>query len=322
MSKLKNFLESELPGINLVLHKEMQVLNPLVRQVGEHVLMAGGKRLRPVLTLLTARCFGRTGQDIYPLACSLEFLHSATLIHDDILDNAEVRRGKNAAHLVFGLKRTVLAGDALLALANMIVARYDVPSMNYCVAEAILRTASGEIEEIGNMRNPEMDEHTYLEIVKGKTAFLIQAACTCGAMAAHVDKEAQEHASLFGINLGIAFQLVDDALDYAEDVSLLGKPHGGDLREGKITLPLIFYLKSISKQKRLTLLDKISENSLGEKEIDGIIVDVQRSGMDQKVRQEADKYLQRAAESLSTFPDVPERGLMEEMLELVKTRKF
>lgn len=322
MSKLKNFLESELPGINLVLQKEMQVLNPLVRQVGEHVLMAGGKRLRPVLTILTARCFGSTGQDIYPLACSLEFLHSATLIHDDILDNAEVRRGKDAAHLVFGLKRTVLAGDALLALANMIVARYDVPAMNYCVAEAILRTASGEIEEIDNMRNPEIDEQAYLEIVKGKTAFLIQAACTCGAMVAQAGKEAQEHASLFGLNLGIAFQLVDDALDYAEDVSLLGKPHGGDLREGKITLPLIFYLKSMPEQKRQLLLDRVAGNSLSEKEIDDIIGAVQRSGMDQKVRQEADKYLQRAGESLAAFPEVPERSLMEEMLGLVKTRKF
>lgn len=322
MSKLKKFLESELPGINLVLQKEMQVLNPLVRQVGEHVLMAGGKRLRPILTILTARCLGRTGQDIYPLACSLEFLHSATLIHDDILDNAEVRRGKDAAHLIFGLKRTVLAGDALLALANMIVARYDVPAMNYCVAEAILRTASGEIEEIDNMRNPEMDEQTYLEIVKGKTAFLIQAACSCGAMAAQVGKEAQEHASLFGLNLGIAFQLVDDALDYAEDVSLLGKPHGGDLREGKITLPLIFYLKSMPEPKRKVLLDKIADNSLSEEEIENIIGEVQKSGMDQKVRQEADKYLQKAGESLSTFPEVPERDLMGEMLGLVKTRKF
>ncbi len=322
MNKLKSFLQAELPRINLVLQKELEILSPLVREVGEHVLVAGGKRLRPVLTILMSRCLGRTGDDIYPLACSLEFLHSATLIHDDILDDADLRRGRESTHLVFGIKRAILAGDALLALANMIVARYDIPAMNFSVAEAILKTASGEVEEIDNLRNPEMDEKTYLEIVRGKTAFLIQAACACGAMVSGAPRDVQGRASTFGMNLGVAFQLVDDALDYAADAHLLGKPHGNDIREGKITLPLILYLKTLPKSQRQTLLDDISGNSLSEKHIKDLITSIQEAGLDEKVRQEAGVYLKEATHSLLTFPESEERNLMQEMVELVRTRTF
>lgn len=294
----------------------------MVREVGEHVLLAGGKRLRPVLTILTSRCLGKTKEDIYPLACSLEFLHSATLIHDDILDNADLRRGRECTHLVFGIKRAVLAGDALLALANMLVAKYDIPAMNYCVAEAILKTVTGEVEEIDNLRNPFMDEAVYLEIIRGKTAFLIQAACACGAMVSGVSRDVLKRVSSFGMNLGVAFQLVDDALDYAVDAELLGKPHGNDIREGKITLPLILFLKSLSKQERQVLLEKISANSLDEKQTQDIISSIQKAGLDQKVRNEAQVYLKEAMDSLLTFPVSRERDLLEEMLEMVKTRNF
>lgn len=322
MTKLKDFLQSELPVINSVLEKELEALNPLVRRVAEHVLFSGGKRLRPMLTILTAGCLGKTGEDIRPLACSLEFLHSATLIHDDILDNSDVRRGRQSVHRVFGIKRAVLAGDALLALANMIVARYDIPAMNYCVAEAILKTASGEVQEIDNSRNPAMDKQIYLEIVRGKTAFLIQAACSCGAMAAGAEQVLLSQASSFGLNLGIAFQLVDDALDYAAEARLLGKPQGNDIREGKITLPLILFLESLSEQERQGLLEGISEDALSEEQVQDIIQNIQNQGFEQQVRQEADVYLKKSMDSLLNFPESYEKHIMQEMVELVKTRKF
>lgn len=322
MDGLKNFFQAELPVINRVLKKELENLNPLVKEVAEHVLMAGGKRMRPMLTLLVARGLGCSDKDIYPLACSLEFLHSATLIHDDILDNAEVRRGKDAAHVVFGTRSSILAGDALLALANMIVARYGLPAMNFCVAEAILRTASGEVEEIANLRNPEMDEDRYLEIVKGKTACLIQAACSCGAMVAGADNYIQDQAACLGFNLGIAFQLVDDALDYASESKLMGKPNGSDLMEGKITLPLILYLKNLSSSQRQSLLDKIAKNQMEEKEAGRVIHNIQKDGLDHRVREEAELYLLKARECLHNFPDSTERTLLKDMLELVKSRNF
>ncbi len=322
MNKLKDLFQSEIPRINLVLQKELEILSPLVREVGEHVLLAGGKRLRPILTILTSRCLGGTREDIYPLACSLEFLHSATLIHDDILDNADLRRGRDSTHLVFGIKRAILAGDALLALANMIVARYDIPAMNFCVAEAILKTATGEVDEIDNLRNPEMDETTYLEIIRGKTAFLIQAACACGAMVSGASQDVQDQASSFGMNLGIAFQLVDDALDYAVDTQQLGKPHGSDIREGKITLPLILFLKTLPRKERQALLEKISSDSLSDEQMQDVVLSIQKAGLDQKVRQEADVYLKKSANSLLSLPASRERDLMQDMVELIKNRNF
>ncbi|MFW5731108.1 MAG: polyprenyl synthetase family protein [Desulfonatronovibrionaceae bacterium] len=322
MDGLKKFFQAELPVINRVLKEELENLNPLVKDVAEHVLMAGGKRMRPMLTLLVARGLGCSDRDIYPLACSLEFLHSATLIHDDILDNAELRRGQDAAHVIFGTRSSILAGDALLALANMIVARYGLPAMNFCVAEAILRTASGEVEEIANLRNPEMDKARYLDIVKGKTAFLIQAACSCGAMVAGADRYLEEQATCLGFNLGIAFQLVDDALDYASESELMGKPNGSDLMEGKITLPLILYLKTLSSSRKQSLLDKIASNKMNQEEVSQVIRNIQQAGLDGKVREEAELYLHKARKCLQVFPDCLEKTLLQEMLELVKARKF
>lgn len=322
MTNLSDFFSRELPRINATLEQELTQLNPLVKEVGEHILLSGGKRLRPMLTILTARCLGYHGQDIYPLACSLEFLHSATLIHDDILDNADTRRGKKACHLAFGLHRTVLAGDALLAMANLIVARYDIPSMNYCVAQAIMRTATGEVEEIAQIRSPRPDRTAYLDIIKGKTADLIRAACSCGAMLARADQEKLNHADSFGLNVGMAFQLVDDALDYAADHELLGKPLGGDLREGKITLPLIFYLQTLQEDEQQKLLNKMAQDELSAPEMKQIIGKIQEMGLDKKVRDEAGEYLQRAGQALESFPETPEKSLLQEIIEVVRSRKF
>ncbi|WP_457572362.1 polyprenyl synthetase family protein [Desulfovulcanus sp.] len=318
--EVKEYLQKELPLINLVLKEELKGLHSSVRQVAEYTLSAGGKRLRPLLTILMARSLGYADKNIYPLACALEFLHSATLMHDDILDNAHLRRGKKSAHLVFGLTQTVLAGDGLLALANMIVARYNIPALTHCVADAILKTATGEIEEIHWLRKPNLTEDTYLQIIEGKTAYLIQAACLCGAIIAGADNHIQEQSRIYGLNLGIAFQLVDDALDYTSTSAVSGKPLGGDLREGKLTLPLILYLKNLDEEKRKDLLYKVAENSLSEEEIKGVITSVQDMGLAEKVRQEARKFLQKSEKALASFPETLEKEILNKILGLVLSR--
>ncbi len=322
MNQLQDFFDKELPRINAALQQEMEQLTPLVREVAEHIVMSGGKRLRPMMTILTAGCLGYRKEDIYPLACSLELLHSATLIHDDILDNAHLRRGSSTAHLVFGLQRTVLAGDALLALANMIVARYNIPAMNYSVSLAIMRTATGEVEEIAQVRSPTLEQDKYLEIVKGKTADLIRAACNCGAHLAGAEDRVLDRAGELGLNVGMAFQLVDDALDYASDNGLTGKPLGGDLREGKLTLPLILYLRSLQEQSRQDVLERMVRDDLSEREMQVIISEIQNMGLDKIVREEAGTYLERASEALQVFPENREKILLQEVIEVVRTRQF
>jgi octaprenyl-diphosphate synthase len=324
MNDLLNYFDRELPVINRFIDDETEKLSPAVRPLVKHVFTGGGKRLRPLLTILTARCLAGTDrlpQDIYPLACSLEFLHSATLLHDDILDGAQLRRGQPAAHVVFGQTETILAGDLLLALANWLVANYNLPALSKVLSEAIMSTVLGEIDEIAKARNPSLDRAQYLDIITGKTAYLIQAACRCGAIAVLAGIEMEECAAEFGLNLGIAFQLVDDALDYVSPSDVSGKPSGSDLREGKFTLPLILYLESLPEAERSILVSGLETNTLGEEDIRRAVAAVEAGGFAARTRDIAGEYLAKAEQALSAFPDNHERQVLAQALQFVLIRE-
>ena len=261
-AQLKIAFLKELPAINAAIQKEVDALPALVKPVAGHVMEAGGKRLRPMLTILFARALDFRGDNLHTLASSLEFLHSATLMHDDILDNADLRRGKPSAHTRFGITPTILAGDVLLALANEIVARTDIPALTSCISRAIMQTATGEIMEIAAIRNSGITRSEYIEIITGKTAYLIQSACEFGVIAAGGSERVRSAARDFGLNLGIAFQLVDDALDYTSRADTSGKPLGGDLREGKFTLPLLLYLESLPDDMRRITTQELTDVNL------------------------------------------------------------
>lgn len=319
-AQLKTTFLQELPAINAAIQREIDALPPLVRPVAAHVMDAGGKRLRPMLTLLFARALGFRGDHLHTLASSLEFLHSATLMHDDILDNADLRRGKPAAHTRFGVTPTVLAGDVLLALANEIVARTGNPALTSCISRAIMQTATGEIMEIAAIRKADVSRAEYLEIITGKTAYLIQSACEFGVIAAGGSERAAAGARAFGLNLGIAFQLVDDALDYTSRADTSGKPLGGDLREGKFTLPLLLYLESLPDSQRKVLSQELSDANLHPVRQDQIIADVVDRGFADKTREEAQSYLTLASQALAVIPEGLEKKLLGAMIEFVLTR--
>ncbi|MCF8104964.1 MAG: polyprenyl synthetase family protein [Desulfohalobiaceae bacterium] len=321
MSAIKEYIQFNLPGIESCLSETVAGLNPLVKPVATHILEAGGKRLRPMLCLLTARALGYEGKDIYPLAAALELIHSATLLHDDILDQAEMRRGKTTAHIVFGVNEAILAGDALLAVANRIVTEYESLPLVRCISQAIYWTAVGEIQEIQQLKEPSLTVEKYMEIVVGKTGYLLQTCCQSGAIMSGSLQEQVEAAKTFGLNLGIAFQLVDDALDYSVSHLNTGKPKGGDLREGKLTLPLILFLQGMSREKRDDLLKKIKGKGLDPFEQQWVLEEMERKGLSRKTRDESNKYLQAAARSLNRFPDTRERDLLYEVLEYIKDRE-
>lgn len=320
MSAFKAYTALELPRIEACLHEKALALSPYVRPTALHVLEAGGKRLRPMLTILTARALGYAGTDIYPLACSLELLHSATLLHDDILDGAGLRRNRPTAHTVFGQTHTILAGDVLLALANTMVASYGKPALTACLSEAILQTASGEIEEIAHIRDPDLTLEGYLSIITGKTACLIQAACQSGAILAGAAPDMERAAADFGLHLGIAFQLVDDVLDYTSAKEVAGKTTGGDLREGKLTLPLIFYIASLTPEDREGFTNAFKHNTLTEDEVERVLVEVARDGHAERTRAIAASYLDKARKCLSRFPNVPETTFLAAALEGMASR--
>lgn len=319
-AQLKAAFLKELPAINAAIGREIKALPAPVQPVAAHVMDAGGKRLRPMLTILFARALGFRGEDLHTLAASLEFLHSATLMHDDILDNAELRRGRPAAHTLFGLTQTVLGGDVLLALANEIVARTGDPALTACISRAIMQTATGEIMEIAAIRKADITRAEYIEIITGKTAYLIQSACEFGVIAAQGSPRIREAARTFGLNLGIAFQLVDDALDYTSGADTSGKPLGGDLREGKFTLPLLFYLESLPAAQREAVTRELADAGLDPARQDRIIRDIAERGFAGKTRDEAKSYLALASRALDVLPEGLEKKLLGAMIDFVLTR--
>ncbi len=321
MRELLRHIEAEQPRVNALLGRQTDTLDLYVRPVVAHVLKAGGKRLRPLLVLLTARALGRDSDDLYPMACALEFLHSATLLHDDVLDQAQTRRGIAAAHILFGVTKTILAGDALLALGNKLMADYGEPRLTACISEAILRTAVGEVAEIANVGNLDLTQAQYLEIVTGKTAWLIQAACRCGAIAAKAEDRLEQAASDFGLNLGVAFQLVDDALDYAGDSRATGKPIAADLVEGKVTLPLLCWLDTLDDAARHAFRRDFACEERDPERLLHVVKLVQASGCHHKALKVAAGYLDTARSALALFPQSEERTLLEQALEYVLNRE-
>jgi len=317
---LETRLAAELPAISRVLNRAVGELPASVQPVVRHVLNAGGKRLRPFLTVLFARLWAYRENDIYPLAAAMEMLHAATLLHDDVLDEAVTRRGKPAAHMLFGVVPVILAGDALLAYANKLVAEYGDCRLSACFSEAMLRTAAGEILEINYQRRVDQTPETYNEIIIGKTAWLIRASCEVGALRAKADRRGLDLAAQYGLQLGMAFQLVDDALDFAPP-EITGKPSCGDVREGKLTPPLLLYREHLAPDERAAFDALFCSGSLDDAAAQAIGARIRELGFDAQGRQLADAHLEKARAALHSLPDTPERSLLERMIAYVRDRE-
>lgn len=317
---LKSRFALEVPKINRALSRAEKTLPPSVQPVAHHIFEAGGKRLRPLLTVLFSRLLGYTESDCYDLAISLEMLHAATLLHDDIIDSADLRRGKPAAHTVFSPTVTVLAGDALLAEGNRIVARFSSTALSDCFARATSETCAGEIAEIAAQRNPDLSEEEFLSIIRGKTARLISCACEMGAILAKADARHIQASADFGENIGIAFQLVDDALDFApaEDI---GKPSGGDLREGKFTMPIRSYQESLSQEERVHFAEAFRKNTFSDADYEHIIREIHTRRFDHYARLEASRFLEKALSALNVLPSASEKELLAQMTDYIRDRK-
>jgi octaprenyl-diphosphate synthase len=321
MNELRAYFAGEMPGINAFLAREADTFDGLVREVARHVLLSGGKRIRPMLTILFARALGHAENNILPAACAIEMLHTATLLHDDVLDQAQTRRGQISSHVAFGVTETILAGDVLLALANRLGADYDIPRINALLARGIMATAEGEILELAHTARPTPDRKTYLDIVIGKTARLIETACRCGAALASRERQTEDMAGAYGLNLGIAFQLVDDALDYTVSESEMGKPAGGDLREGKMTLPLILLLESLPAPEAESLLARLRDKLLTDDEAARIVEAIRTGGAAEATRAAARDYVDAALRELEALPPSPERVVLAQAAEYVLTRR-
>lgn len=298
MIAFATLLTREKPRINKALYALADNLPAAVQPVARHTLDGGGKRLRPLLVLLMARVFGYRQEDIYDLAATMEFFHMATLIHDDLLDNAELRRGRPAAHHVFGLGQAVLAADALFSRACQCVAGFGDPRLVTCLTDAVVRTTTGEIEEFGLQGKLFDSLDPYYAVITGKTAWMLRASAELGALRAGAAPEAVAAAAEFGENLGMAFQITDDALDF-EPSSGTGKPEGGDVREAKFTPPIFYYFQGLDAAAQTDFSQKFADRTFSDEDICRIVRDVRRSGCQAQTLSLADTFLRRATDALN-----------------------
>jgi octaprenyl-diphosphate synthase len=287
--------------VNTVIRQQLYSEVPLVNQVSEYIISAGGKRIRPVLVLLIANAYAYKGTAHHSLAAVIEFIHTATLLHDDVVDESSLRRGKETANALFGNAASVLVGDFLYSRAFQMMVTVGNARVMQIVADATNVIAEGEVLQLLNMHNPDVNEEDYLRVIRSKTAKLFEAAAQLGALISGADEAGIEAAGEYGRSLGTAFQLIDDVLDYSGNAAEIGKNVGDDLREGKPTLPLIYLMENGTSEQR-ELVRSCIENG-DEQHFDQILAAITSSGALDYTRQEAQKAARRAADAVESLPD-------------------
>ncbi len=258
MQAALNIIDTDLINVELQFRKDLESDVPLIRKVGEYVLSSGGKRVRPALLLLAARLCGYQGDQAVPLASVVEFIHTATLLHDDVVDSASLRRGLASANTLWGNEASVLVGDFLFSKSFSLMVAVGSLDILRVLSDATTVIAEGEVMQLLCTGEIDLTEERYLNVVRSKTAILMSAACEAGAILGGATPDCQKALSDFGMSLGIAFQLMDDTLDYVATEEEFGKSIGHDLEEGKITLPLIHTLRQCTETER-SLIEAVVE---------------------------------------------------------------
>ncbi len=237
---IRELIAEDMTSVNRLIHESLYSEVALINQLGHYIVNSGGKRLRPVLTLLSARVHGYHGTDHIHLAAIIEFIHTATLLHDDVVDESSMRRGRETANEIWGNEASVLVGDFLYSRSFQMMVELKNMEVMSVLADTTNTIAEGEVMQLINCNDPETTEQRYLETIRHKTAKLFEAATRLGAVISRSGKQREEAAARYGRHLGTAFQLIDDVLDYSSDADELGKNIGDDLAEGKPTLPLLY----------------------------------------------------------------------------------
>ena len=294
---------------------------PLIEDMGAHSLLGSGKRIRPLLFVLSCHLFNYQGKGLYRLAIIFEYIHAASLLHDDVLDNAEIRRKKPSANSIWGNHPAVLQGDFLYLKSSSLAIEAESFSFLKRLIEATTRMTEGQILELVRTQDWNTSKEEYFEIITAKTASLLSAACACGAVISGAEKRAVASLGEFGLNLGIAFQLIDDLLDYSSSEDVLGKPVGKDLKEGKITLPLIYTLSKIEMSERKRIEDLFKNQEASDADYRNLIEIVRSKGALDQIRSEAQSFVDMAKESLKTFPSSPAKQSLLEIGRYVIERK-
>lgn len=307
LSALIALVDADLQECNQVIVQRMDSPVALIPQLAAHIVAAGGKRLRPLLTLAAARLCGYHGKRHIDLAACVEFIHTATLLHDDVVDESQLRRGLASANAVFGNKASVLVGDFLFARSFQLMVDDGSLKVLAILSKAAATIAEGEVLQLVTQNDLSTTDERYLEVIKGKTAALFAAACQVGGVVAARPESEEQALWDFGMMLGIAFQLVDDALDYSADQATLGKTVGDDFREGKVTLPILAAYRAGDEAERAFWQRTIADLDQTDSDLDRAMSLIAQHDAIGETHRWADRFARDAKAALSIFPDSPIR---------------
>ena len=300
-NNLAHSIAADVEAVNLVIRQRLHSEVSLVNQIAEYIISAGGKRIRPTLVLLVANAYGYKGTAHHELAAVVEFIHTATLLHDDVVDESSMRRGRKTANALFGNAASVLVGDFLYSRSFQMMVGLSNMRVMQILSDATNVIAEGEVLQLLNMHDPDVSEAAYLNVIRSKTAKLFEAAAQLGALISGASDADIEAAGEYGRSLGTAFQLIDDVLDYAGDAEAIGKNVGDDLREGKPTLPLIYLMDNGTPQQRDLVRNCIEQGD--EQHFAAILAAITTSGALDYTRRAAGVAANRAASAISGLPE-------------------
>ncbi len=313
--RLVALVGNDLTAVNAAILARMDSPVALIPQLAGHIIAAGGKRLRPMLTLASARLCGYQGQRHIPLAACVEFIHTATLLHDDVVDDSGLRRGLATATAVWGNKASVLVGDFLFSRAFQLMVEDGSLKILKILSDASAIIAEGEVQQLMTANDTSTDEATYLDVIRAKTAALFAAACQVGAVVAERPDAEEEALRRFGLNFGMAFQLIDDVLDYNADQGELGKAVGDDFRDGKVTLPVVLAFARGDESERGFWRRCIEEQDHGDADLEEALALMERHDALADAMERARSYGRAALENLDSFAESAIKAALAETLE-------
>jgi octaprenyl-diphosphate synthase len=317
---LRSFIAEDLEAVDAVIRRRLDSDVALIRNIADYIIGGGGKRLRPVLLILAARACGYRGNHHHELAAVVEFIHTATLLHDDVVDESGLRRGQPTANALFGNAAAVLVGDFVYSRAFQMMLGVENMKVLRVLADATNVIAEGEVLQLMNCHNADLDEEGYLQVIRFKTAKLFEAATRLGAILGDVGAEAEAAMAAYGAHLGTAFQLIDDVLDYSGDHAVIGKNVGDDLAEGKATLPLIFAMKHGNEQQAQVVRAAIESGGLHD--LGRVLEAIQASGALDYARAQAHAEARTACAVLDALPHSKYRDYLLQLADFAVTRTF
>ena len=319
LTKIKALSEPDMLAVNQLIQQQVSSDVVLINQLGFYIVNSGGKRLRPLITVLAARALNIQNNDHHCLAAIIEFIHTATLLHDDVVDESTMRRGRETANAVFGNQASVLVGDFLYSRAFQMMVGLKRMQVMEILSDATNRIAQGEVMQLMNCNDPNTTEASYLEVIYSKTARLFEAATQLSAVLTEQPKEIETAMQDYGKHLGTAFQLIDDVLDYVADEDDMGKKAGDDLAEGKPTLPLLHAMWH-AKDDDALLIKSAIENADGLPHFDTILKLMKQSGSIEYTREKATEEANLAKQALKVIPDSPYKNALLGLADLSVNR--